>query len=92
MGAWIRGDLLAAALRYFAIEIMPPSDNLKKLQDKIQEYILNGFRLGWLINRKKQEVEIYRPGQELEILKLPLTLSGEDVLPGLVVNLGKIWG
>ena len=92
MGAWIRGDLLAAALRYFAIEIMPPSDNLKKLQEKIQEYILNGFRLGWLINRKKQEVEIYRPGQELEILKLPLTLSGEDVLPGLVVNLGKIWG
>ena len=76
----------------FAIEIMSPSDNLKKVQDKMQEYILNGCRLGWLINRKKQEVEIYRPGQEVEVLKLPLTLSGEDVLPGLVVNLGKIWG
>ena len=76
----------------FAIEIMSPSDNLKKVQEKMQEYILNGCRLGWLINRKKQEVEIYRPGQEVEVLKLPLTLSGEDVLPGLVVNLGKIWG
>ena len=76
----------------FAIEIMSPSDNLKKVQEKMQEYILNGCRLGWLINRKKQEVEIYRPGQQVEVLKLPLTLSGEDVLPGLVVNLGKIWG
>lgn len=76
----------------FAIEIMSPSDNLKKVQEKMQEYILNGCRLGWLINRKKQEVEIYRPGQEVEVLKLPLTLSGEDVLPRLVVNLGKIWG
>jgi Uma2 family endonuclease len=74
----------------FAIEIISPSDNLKKVQEKMQEYILNGCRLGWLINRKKQEVEIYLPGQEVEVLKLPLTLSGEDVLPGLVVNLGMM--
>ncbi|MGF1673357.1 MAG: Uma2 family endonuclease [Rivularia sp. (in: cyanobacteria)] len=74
----------------FVIEIMSPSDNLKKLQNKMQEYIENGCRLGWLINRKKQEVEIYRPGKEVEVLKLPQTISGEDILHGFVLNLQNI--
>ncbi|MEB3148846.1 MAG: Uma2 family endonuclease [Sphaerospermopsis sp.] len=75
----------------FVIEIMSPSDNLKKLQNKMQEYIENGCRLGWLINRKKQEVEIYRPGKEVEVLKLPQTISGEDISPGFVLKMDKIW-
>jgi Uma2 family endonuclease len=41
----------------------------------MQEYIENGCQLGWLINQQKQEVEIYRPGQEVEVLKSPQTLS-----------------
>ncbi|MCF2147973.1 Uma2 family endonuclease [Desmonostoc muscorum LEGE 12446] len=76
----------------FVIEIMSPSDTLKKVQDKMNEYKSNGCRLGWLLNRKKKEVEIYRPGQEVEVLKLPQNLSGENVLPGFVLNLQKIWG
>lgn len=70
---------------------MSPSDNLKKLQLKMQEYILNGCRLGWLINRKNQEVEIYRPGQDVEVLKTPQTLSGETMLSSFVLSLQKIW-
>ncbi|MEB3178963.1 MAG: Uma2 family endonuclease [Nostocaceae cyanobacterium] len=76
----------------FVIEIMSPSDNLKKVQDKMDEYRSNGCRLGWLINRKRQEVEIYRPGQDVEVLKVPQTLFGENVLPGFVLNMQRIWG
>ena len=68
-----------------------PSDPLKPLQEKMQEYIDNGTRLGWLINRKNRQVEIYRQGREKEILENPATLSGEDVLPGFVLNLSLIW-
>ena len=75
----------------FVIELVSPSDSLKKSQEKMQEYMENGCRLGWLINRKKREVEIYRPGQDVEILQSPQTISGEDVLPGFVLNLQKIW-
>jgi len=75
----------------FVIELLSPSDNLKKTQEKMQEYIANGCRLGWLINRKKREIEIYRPDQEVEILTAPQTISGENVLPGFVLNLQKIW-
>jgi Uma2 family endonuclease len=76
----------------FVIEILSPNDSLKKTQMKMQEYIENGCRLGWLINRKKQEVEIYRPGQDVEVLKIPQTLSGESILPGFVLNMQRIWG
>ncbi len=75
----------------FVIEILSPTDRLKKTQEKMQEYLENGCSLGWLINRKSQEVEVYRPNQEVEVLKSPQTLSGEDVLPGFILNLQKIW-
>lgn len=75
----------------FVIELRSETDNLKKLQAKMQEYLGSGIRLGWLIDPKTKKVEIYRPSQEVEVLH-PTTLSGEDVLPGFGLDLKPIWG
>jgi len=75
----------------FVVELMSPSDSLKETQDKMKEYRDNGARLGWLINRKSRQVEIYRQGAEVEVRSSPATLSGEDVLPGFVLSLESIW-
>jgi len=75
----------------FVLELMSPSDNLKITQAKMQEYQDNGARLGWLINRKEREVEIYRIGKPKEVLQNPSSLSGEDVLPEFVLSLTEIW-
>jgi Uma2 family endonuclease len=75
----------------FVLELMSPTDSLKDTQNKMQEYMENQVKLGWLINRKTRRVEIYRPGQEVEILESPTELSGEDVLLGFVLNLQTIW-
>ena len=75
----------------FVIELLSPSDSLKTTQEKMREYIDNGVRLGILINRKSRQVEIYRPGKEVEVLDSPATVLGEDVLKGFVLNLGMIW-
>ncbi|BAY62333.1 hypothetical protein NIES22_24070 [Calothrix brevissima NIES-22] len=75
----------------FVIEILSPSDRLQKVQEKMQEYLDNGCRLGLLINRKKQELEIYRPDDKVEILPAPQSFIAEDVLPGFILNLQKIW-
>jgi Uma2 family endonuclease len=75
----------------FVIELLSPSDSLKTTQEKMREYIDNGVGLGILINRKSRQVEIYRPGKEVEVLDSPVTVSGEDVLKGFVLNLGMIW-
>ncbi len=65
----------------FVIELRSPSDRLQPLQDKMKEYLDCGLRLGWLINPQDKTVEIYRPQHPVEILTIPVSLSGEDVLP-----------
>ena len=75
----------------FVIELRSPSDELHDLQQKMQEYLDNGLRLGWLIDPDTQQVEIYRPGQPVEVLQNPKTLSGESVLPGFVLDLSSIF-
>ncbi|MEG4201342.1 MULTISPECIES: Uma2 family endonuclease [unclassified Microcoleus] len=83
-------DCFAPLCPDFVVELRSRTDSLKKLQEKMQEYIDNGARLGWLIDRQNGRVEIYRPGQDVEIIENPATLSGEDVLPGFVLNLEEI--
>lgn len=56
----------------------------------MQEYIDNGVRLGWLINPQDRTVEIYRPGQVLEVLESPSQLSGEDILQGFILDLSSV--
>ena len=79
----------------FVIELVSLSDlknqRYQNLQLKMQEYIDNGVRLGWLIEPSAKTVEIYRGEQQVEVLNNPTTLSGEDVLPELVLDLSKIF-
>ncbi|MGI8500775.1 MAG: Uma2 family endonuclease, partial [Hassallia sp.] len=74
----------------FAVELRSASDTLETLRQKMQESINCGVSLGWLIEPQNQRVEIYRQGQDVEILQSPASLSGEDVLPGFVLNLTQI--
>jgi Uma2 family endonuclease len=71
----------------FVIELRSRTDSLESLREKMQEYLNSGLRLGWLINPQDQQVEIYRRDQPTETLGFPVTLSGEDVLPGFVFSL-----
>lgn len=100
--AWIRRDRWDALTleqqdKYppicpdFVIELVSPSDSVEELRQKMQEYLDNGVELGWLIDPKTRIVEVYRSGQNKEILDSPATLSGEDVLPEFVLNLQPIY-
>jgi Uma2 family endonuclease len=75
----------------FVVELRSPSDRMPDLRDKMAEYIENGARLGWLIDPYAKRVEIYRPGRAPELLAAPATLSGEDVLPGFVLDLAPVY-
>lgn len=74
----------------FVVELRSNTNCLKRLQNKMQEYRDNGSKLGWLIDFKNQQVEIYRASRDVEILISPKTLSGETVLPGFILNLAPI--
>ena len=76
----------------FVVELRSKSDTLKSLQEKMGEYMDNGARLGWLIDPQNKTVEVYRASVEAEILSNPTELSGEEILPGFVLNLRRVWG
>jgi Uma2 family endonuclease len=75
----------------FVLKLMSPSDGLQNTRDKLKEYLENGVKLGWLINRKNKQIEIYRLGKEVEILDNPQTLSGGDILPDFILDIQWIW-
>jgi Uma2 family endonuclease len=75
----------------FVIELCSKTDSLKILQEKMEEYRSNGVRLGLLINPKDQQVEIYRPGQELSVLDAPASIDCSDVMPDFILDMNKIW-
>ena len=75
----------------FVIELRSRSDKKKeKLHKKMREYIAKGAKLGWLIDPIDGTVDIYRASGSAETLITPKTLSGEDVLPGFVLDLKGI--
>jgi Uma2 family endonuclease len=101
--AWIeksRWDILPVELKRkfppicpdFVLELLSPTDDPNTARSKMQEYLASGLRLGWLIDPDDRQVEIYRPGQAVEILQKPIKLSGETVLPGFSLNLEWLWG
>lgn len=100
--AWVRRDrwraLTPEQRREFAplcpdfvMELRSPTDNLFALQEKMQEYSDNGARLGWLIDPIEKRVFVYRPGQLVEVLDNPASLSGDPVLPGFVLSVQELW-
>lgn len=76
----------------FVIELRSRTDDLTKLQAKMQEYAENGVRLGILLNPQDQQVEIYRPHQSPEIIEQPTTIDCSEVLPGFGLKLQTVFG
>ena len=75
----------------FVIELRSATDRLPPLREKMEEYQANGVRLGLLIDPKKKQVEIYRPGQESSVLESPASIDCGEVMPGFILSLSEIW-
>jgi Uma2 family endonuclease len=84
-------DMFAPICPDFVVELRSKTDSLKTLQEKMEEYIENGARLGWLIDPLKKQVHVYRPDAAVEVMDNPQTVCGEPLLRGFVLNVQEIW-
>jgi Uma2 family endonuclease len=75
----------------FVVELRSSTDRLGDLRKKMQEYMKNGVRLGWLIDPKNRHVYVYRPGAAVERLDNPATVAGDPVLPGFVLDVQAVF-
>jgi Uma2 family endonuclease len=57
----------------------------------MREYLDNGAQLGWLIDPLEKKVYVYRPQAPMVCLDNPETVSGDPLLPGLVLEVGRVW-
>jgi Uma2 family endonuclease len=74
----------------FVIEVMSPSDRLKAIRAKMQEWIDNGVQLAWLIDSRRRMVSIYRPGREPEGAE-PEVVVGEGPVKGFRLKMPDVW-
>ena len=99
--AWISGDRLTGINLFdgdvwrvspdFVVEVRSLSDSIDRAQAKMELWLRNGVRLGWLVDPFDQRLWVYRPGAEAVMLERPPEMSDDEVLPGLVVDLSRIW-
>ncbi len=75
----------------FVLELRSATDRINRLKEKMEEYLANGAKLGWLIDPIERKVYIYQPDVEIEVLDSPAAISGDPVLPGFILKLEKIW-
>ena len=75
----------------FVIELRSSSDRLSVLQAKMEEYMANGSKLGWLLDPLERRAHIYRPNAQPEILDNPESISADPELPDFTLDLKPIW-
>lgn len=75
----------------FVIELKSPSDSLASLQEKLEEYIACGARLGWLLDPDARTVHVYRPNSAPNVLNGPSSVDAAPELPGFVLDLSEVW-
>ena len=74
----------------FVIELMSDSDKKYTLPAKMEKYLQNGVRLGWVIDPFQEQTTIYRPDAEPKIKSFSDRLTGEKVLPGFELLLSEL--
>jgi len=100
--AWVRNERIEALTvkqweRFlplcpdFVLELRSPSDSMRRLRQKMEEYRDNGAQLGWLLDPAGKRVEVYRPGVGVEIVENPTALSGEPLLKDFVLKIPQVW-
>ena len=100
--AWVRNERLETLSEQewekllplcpdFVLELRSPSDTLRRVERKMEEYCQNGAQLGWLLDPVSKKVHIYRRDAAPEILDNPAIVSGEPLLRGFTLDLQKIW-
>lgn len=74
-----------------AIEIVPPSDTLYEIDEKVDDYLGAGTRLVWVVNPRRRTVTVHRPAGQPVVLREADQLTGEDVVPGFACQVSLLF-
>jgi Uma2 family endonuclease len=88
---WKVSDQFCPVAPDFVLEYGPDQDRLALWQERMLEYQRLGVKLSLLVNLQSKQVEIYRPGQKAEVLESPASIDCNEVMPGFILSMSRIW-
>lgn len=75
-----------------AIEVTSTGNAFEDIEEKVSEYLGNGSKLVWVVNRRKKVVYIYRVGSnQRQTIGIDDELDGENVIPGFKLAINSLF-
>jgi Uma2 family endonuclease len=74
-----------------AVEVLSPEDTASEVLRKVEEYVIAGVPLVWVVDPATRTVTVYRSLQEVKVLTTDQELDGGDVLPGFRAKLTALF-
>lgn len=73
------------------VEVISPSDNMKKVERKVQLWLSAGARMVWAVDPKTRTVEVYEGSDTVKVLGEADDLTGGSVVPGFHLPVADIF-
>lgn len=65
-----------------AVEVISPSDTYTEVEEKVDEWLIASCAMVWVINPRRETVEVYRSPEDITVLQKDDILDGGDVIEG----------
>ena len=78
----------------WVVEVISQSDlndPCNRIEIKRERYLKAGVKLLWYAYPQRKEVEVYRPGQPVEVLDITAVLDASIVLPSCLIKVADIF-
>lgn len=72
------------------VEVLSPDDRPAEVLEKVADWLRAGTRLVWVVDPVRRRARIYRADGSDSLLIEGEVLDGEDVLPGLTIQLAAV--
>ena len=74
-----------------AVEVISPGDTYAEVAEKVEDWLTAGCKMVWVINPRRETIEVYRPNADFIILRETDTLDGGDVVEGFQCRVQDIF-
>ena len=74
-----------------AIEVLSPGDRPGRALRRVSYYLRAGTTLIWLIDPEDESVTVFERGEAPRVFSAPELLTGEPVLEGFTLDLGRLF-
>ena len=65
-----------------AVEVISPGDTYTEVAEKVDEWLNAGCAMVWVVNPRRETVEVYRSPEDMTVLRGDDILEGGDVIEG----------